>query len=288
MKRFLVFLFFVWVMGLPACKNAGTGPSDLSAINRTTATPTPVPTLIWTPGSAGSAFIITDVSLRDPHTTTKMGLCVDFTDALIGNFSTNGAVRSALRSDTNSDGRLDDSLLLLFKPNGSLDLMFEPYCTAPMSSTACHQASARVFPTTYETVPPGEMLSVLSGTVHPYQPAVSVPSAPGFSSGTLSTVVNFCGNAITLMDVTVAGTFVGAPPVSITNGLVRGFLPEANADAIHLPATMPVVGGQTLSAFLPGGQGNCSSTSDKDTDRGVAGWWIYVNFTAAQVPYSTP
>jgi hypothetical protein len=194
------------------------------------------------------------VDLRDPHTYVKNILCLDFTDASIGDYSVNDAIQKALQGDSNSDGRLDDSLLLLFKPDGSLDMLFEPYCTAPLDTASCTKAYARVYPTPFPSA--NGHLSLVPTRYHPsLQPSDLVPKITLLLQWHLSAVVNFCGNAITLQDVSVAGTLVGNPPVSILNGMLRGFLTEATADAILLPASMPVVGGLPTSALLPGGKG---------------------------------
>ncbi len=289
MKNTLSLLLLAFVVALPACKDSGTSPATKpSPLSVNPPVSTPESSFPWTPQPEGEAFLITDVDLRDPHTYVKNILCLDFTDASIGDYSVNDAIQKALQGDSNSDGRLDDSLLLLFKPDGSLDMLFEPYCTAPLDTASCTKAYARVYPTTFSISQTGTCLSSLPGTTRPYSPAISFPKSPCFSSGTLSAVVNFCGNAITLQDVSVAGTLVGNPPVSILNGMLRGFLTEATADAILLPASMPVVGGLPTSALLPGGKGNCASHSDVDILDGVRGWWFYLNFTASKVPYQTP
>ncbi len=48
-------------------------------------------------------------------------------------------------------------------------------------------------------------------------------------------------------------------------GLMRGFLSEAEAATVLLPATLPIVGGQPITVLLPGGAGNCAAHDDRDT-----------------------
>ena len=77
----------------------------------------------------------------------------------------------------------------------------------------------------------------------------------------------------------------------LTNGLLMGFITEANADVTLLPAGTPLVGGDPLSSILPGGTGNCSGIDAREIGPDGAGgttlgWWLYLNFTAPQVPYT--
>ena len=65
---------------------------------------------------------------------------------------------------------------------------------------------------------------------------------------------------------------------------------EAAAQAILLPSDLPLVGGNRLSAVLPGGAGNDCTPAGDDRDVGpdgtTRGWYFYLNFEAAQAPYT--
>ena len=77
--------------------------------------------------------------------------------------------------------------------------------------------------------------------------------------------------------------------VAISIGdLLIGFISETDANATIIPTSFPLVGGQPLSKLLAGGSGACPGYSDKDTDNGVVGWWFYLNFPAAKVPWTGP
>jgi len=97
------------------------------------------------------------------------------------------------------------------------------------------------------------------------------------------------GVTITLEDARVAATYTGNPATGLTTGFVRGFISETEAQSITLPATLPLVGGQTLSAILPGGMGNGCANRGDDRDTGpdgtTRGWYFYINFTAPRTPY---
>ncbi|MGH2400815.1 MAG: FlgD immunoglobulin-like domain containing protein, partial [bacterium] len=123
----------------------------------------------------------------------------------------------------------------------------------------------------------------------PYTPAITSASAPCFVSAEATLTVDFLdGVPFTLRHAQVAATYVGSPATGLANGLIRGFLTEADADATIIPASFPVVGGMPVSALLPGGTNCCAAHSDKDMVEGVPGWWMYFNFTATEVPYAGP
>ncbi|HET7843904.1 MAG TPA: hypothetical protein VFL14_07125, partial [Xanthomonadales bacterium] len=120
----------------------------------------------------------------------------------------------------------------------------------------------------------------------PYAPAITNSTTPCFASvtGTLSLSLN--GIPVTLTNAQIAATFVGNPAQSLSNGLMRGFLSEADANATLIPATVPLIGGRPLSSVLAGGTGSCQTAfSDKDTGPGgVVGWYFYLNFPAQRLP----
>ena len=66
--------------------------------------------------------------------------------------------------------------------------------------------------------------------------------------------------------------------------MISGFLSEADAQAAILPASLPLVGGDTLYSHLAAGgapgSGCSSSRDDRDTYMGTVGFWVYMNFTS--------
>lgn len=114
-----------------------------------------------------------------------------------------------------------------------------------------------------------------------------------FRCSTWNGDVSLAGIPVTLTDTQIAATYVGSPATNLANGLMRGFISEADANATVIPNSFPLVGGQALSVLFPGGDPagpgiNCASWSDKDTNNGVVGWWTYLNFSATQVPFTDP
>jgi hypothetical protein len=135
----------------------------------------------------------------------------------------------------------------------------------------------------------GTCLGPEPGTVRPYNPGVTSATGPCYASAPETLHLDIEGIQLTLTNAQIGGTYVGNPAERMVNGLIRGFISEAEANMITLPANLPVVGGAALSSILRGGRGNCASGSDKDMGPGgVPGWWLYFNFTASAVPWSEP
>ena len=107
----------------------------------------------------------------------------------------------------------------------------------------------------------------------------------------VSLTITLSGIPVPLRDARLAATYSGNPAQTVLNGLLMGFISETDADNTILPANLPLIGGKPLSIVLPGGDPagpdrNCATFSDKDTNNGVVGWWFYLNFSAAKVPYT--
>jgi cysteine-rich repeat protein len=244
-----------------------------------------------------TAYRFTDLDLRDPHAYVAVSiLCLDVTDMEIGTFSVNNEIQTAIQTDGTMppDGLLDLSPTVVFRPltqtNGAttaIDFYFAD-CTAPMATTSCHPGATAPNHLTATIASTGTCLAPIVGTTRPYTPSITSSTGPCYSSTTTTVTVTLAGIPITLTDAQIAATFVGAPATSTVNGLLRGFISEADANATTLPASLPIVGGQPLSSLLAGGTGSCASGDDRDFDGSVRGWWFYMNFTAARVPWTEP
>ena len=242
-------------------------------------------------GSGTARFLLTDLDLRDPHFYVNAVGCRDITDTALAGFSINGEIQASIQTDRDFDGFLDLSYVLEFLPLDqgatTLPLQFgQAVCTAPLAGTSC---GALLIPTP-TTATLGSMLACLAplpGTTRPYSPAIVTTTPACFASDAVTLVLGLAGIPVTLRDARVAATWVGDPATQLVNGLMSGFISEADANATILPASLPLVGGQALSSLLPGGTGNCASHSDKDVNDGVSGWWFYFNFPAARVYYAS-
>lgn len=255
--------------------------------------------------SPPTSFRFTDLDLRDPHVFLPITvaplptICFDFTDTAIPTTSVsfNGSIQASYNSDTNpADGFLDASSLLWFRPlaqdgrvarvdNGPAD------CLAPAPTTGCAPRPATE-PTvyTYAAAASGSCLAPLPGTigVPAYSPAIAAPSAPCFTTAPKTFVFDNNGTAITLIDARIAASFSGNPATALSQGLLRGFLRESDANQIVITDPNLPGGSVTLASLLPGGSGSCSSRNDKDVHQGESGWWFHFNFSASPVVYTGP
>jgi cysteine-rich repeat protein len=243
---------------------------------------------------APTAFRFSDLDLRDPHVFVNFLGCRDVTDTQLAGFSVNNSIQTSIQTDGNGDGFLDLSAVLVFRPlaqsaaTGNVDVYFAN-CTAPLTGTSCAPGATAPISTTITNMAAGTCLAALPGTTHPYTPAITSTTAPCFVTSPVAAVtINVGGIPITLHDARIAGTYVGSPATSLANGLLMGFISEADANATIIPASFPLVGGQPLSQLLAGGSGACPSYSDKDVDNGVTGWWFYLNFPATAVTWTGP
>jgi hypothetical protein len=250
------------------------------------------PDLGW-PGS----FRLSDLDLRDPHVFVDLPIfgCTDFTDQDLPlglGPSLNGQIETAVTTDGDGDDLLDASFVLLFRPfaTPATQQRMETgsaRCSAPIAGTSC-AAVAGAPPTTtrYSTQTSGLCLDIEPGTTSGYTPGVGAPNGPCLATEPRSGTIDLGAIAIPLLDLQLGAAFGGAPVDLLSNGLMRGFLSEAAAEAILLPADLPLVGGQPLAILLPGGNGNCAGHDARDTHNGEPGWWFYLNFPAARVAYT--
>ncbi len=271
------------------------GPSPTPTATATvtgTATPTAVP----------DAYRANLVELRDPHVFVDIfGTCVDATDPP-GAFGTsiNGAIADAVNLDDDGDGFLDLSLLSVFRPlqqppasGGSVEIHTGD-CTPPLLGETCAPGANPPGLTTYANQSSGVCVTPLAGTTGPdnvgsYTPAISQPPAPCYASLPIDTTFSLGLVDIDLQDVVQGATFVGNPATDLSDGLIVGFLSESDADAILLPSTIPLIGGNPLSSVLPGGTGSCAPNDDRDVGPGgVSGWYFHLNFQAHHVTWTGP
>jgi hypothetical protein len=238
-------------------------------------------------------FRLSDLDLRDPHLHLSPGFgCFDITDQDIPGFAGsafNAQLEAAITGDSEPDGLLDASYLLEFRPfdDGASALRVDigsGLCSAPMAGTSCAPDPTAVPQTaSYDGLTAGSCLAELAGTTRPYVPAVAAVSGPCFVSLPRRVVFDLNGVTLPFEELQLAGDWTATPVTGFAGGLMRGFLSEAEAATVILPAALPVVGGQPITVLLPGGAGNCAGHDDRDSLNGDAGWWFYFNFPAASV-----
>jgi cysteine-rich repeat protein len=258
-------------------------------------------------------FRFTDLDIRDPHlfATVPILNCTDVTNlSLFGIDGVNPMLQTSIQTDATDDDDtfLDLSIVNTFAPlvqtassTTLADLTF-PDCTAPMSSTSCTLAAGEPHTTATATnAGSGTCLgTVPNTTTSGYTPALVLASAPTGGtcySANAGTVTFMLGDLpITLVDAQIGGAWFGNPATEIKNGMIRGFLTEATANAtIIIPEGLTgidSIDGSPLSSLLPGGTNNCSkpgpaNVGDMDTLAGTTtkGWYFYLNFSAARVSY---
>ncbi|MEM6454425.1 MAG: hypothetical protein AAF772_04955, partial [Acidobacteriota bacterium] len=244
-------------------------------------------------------FRLDALILRDPHVFADLGGffgCQDITDSVLGGLgpSFNDQLAAALDEDGDGDGLLDVSLVQRLQPLDPLAAMLPTEsvradCTAPVPSTLCMPLPGAISSVaTYDGLDAGLCLEAIAGTTSGYAPAVPSIAGPCLVTAAQDSAIVLLDIALELLDVQLAGVAVGDPIDQLTPGLLIGFLPEATADAVVVPVDVPVLGGQPLSALLPGGTGNCATGDDRDMWRGQSGWWLYLESTARAVPFVVP
>jgi hypothetical protein len=246
-----------------------------------------------------TAFRIDSLVLQDPHVFPDYLICLgDQTNAL------NRVLADRLNGDTSpTDGKLDTSPVLVFQafqtqPGASMavDVVFAS-CTAPAATTTCDGAGAPRDAATARNRAGGLCvdLSRLESTTNPAYDRSDIdrPAAPCFATEPTSLVLDAGGAQIPLTDARLAGVFSSA---GITDGLLSGFVSQADADVIVVQLPDPLAISVPLGSLLAGDPSCCITDANKDgvidhDDRDVGpdgrtvGWYFYFNFTAVLVSY---
>lgn len=231
------------------------------------------------------AFRITSLEIRDPHllVNDSSGACTDVTDSLM-----NPLIQSRLGNDAGGQG----PVLLLEKGSqhgtSSAAKLLDGSCSRNGAGTpmTCRIEPEAVEPMSTTELGSGTCLAPDSGTTGSYQPAIGTPTAPCFVSEEPSYKLSVGGLGLNLKHVKVAATYNADPP-TVLGGLLEGFVSETYAELIVFPASVEQIGGKALSALLRGGAGSCPGSDDRDVVDGESGWWLYFNFDAQKVSYST-
>ncbi len=245
------------------------------------------------------AFRVNSLYLRDPHIFVDFsifGSCRDITDTPHTPFpgttvdAINTQINAAISADADGDELFDLSSVLLFRPLDQfgavrrLDVLSGD-CLADPSTPACVPSPGAIPSiSNYASSLSSTCLAPLAGSLRPYTP--EVPTIAGFCYTTTASdqLVDFGDFALPLRATRSGGEWDGTD--SVSRGLLRGFLSETDADLVLLPPDLPLIGGQPISSLLPGGSGNCAAHSDMDSFNGEPGWWVYLEFSAASVPFA--
>jgi hypothetical protein len=228
-----------------------------------------------------AAFRITQLELRDPHVYFQgIGGCNDSI------MLANGAIQRPIDHDDNNDGTFDDSQVIVLRPlapgDGAMtpvSVYFGAQCTT--NATTCMPGTLAPGNDTATSAAAGTCLTTIAGTTKPYTPGVTPATGPCFSTGAVTITTKIFGAEVPLQQVQIGATY--ASSTSLTNGVLRGFLTQADAEATNI--SLGIINAR-LASFFPGGENNCASFSDMDTLGTTPGWWIYFNFTATSVPWT--
>lgn len=236
--------------------------------------------------TVATAFRFDNLSLRDPHIFAELVFCFDVTEtAPFGNPGVNQSLNENISLDGDMDGLLDLSVAAVFRPlaQGSatspVEVRFPDCTTSPIECTDPETTTPIL--TTANNQNAGTCLQPVGGTTSGYTPPVASTPAPCFATDLETLTLNVAGIQIVLTDAQVSGTYNGNPATSLSDGMVMGFISEADALATTLPMSLPIIGGNSLASVFPGGAGNCDSGDDRDVHNGVTGWWLYFNYTSA-------
>lgn len=248
-----------------------------------------------------TGFRVTTIAIADPHIYAPdngNGACGDLT-ALV-----NAAILpNAIKNDDDGNGFADLSWLLSFVPfdrgqaTNPFELVYARCLPSPdPADTVCSAdpLTERVT-STANNMSSGSCLDVLANTTTAsYSPPLT-PTGPCFVTDALNVDLQLGRIIVPLTDGFVAAEYDVDPATGLVNGLLRGFVSEAAAEATMIPEGILIVGGKKLSEILAGGitPGSCDVTTgnpigdDRDVgpDGTTMGWYFYVNFTAEIVPY---
>jgi cysteine-rich repeat protein len=246
-----------------------------------------------------TAMRITSLAIRDPHIYFQNGMsCGDLTS--VANSST---FPDAIIQDVDGDGFADLTILAVFKPRDPaqtahpFELVFGdclPSADPAMTTCQADPLTGRI-PLTATDMAAGECLGVVPGTLtDAYGTPPTTPQGPCFATDEFTGDLAIGSLTVPLEAGRVAATYTGDPADGLVDGLLRGFVSEAAAEAAIIPDSVILIGGRPLHDILAGGivPGSCNVGAtpigdDRDVgpDGATLGWWFYVNFTAAVVPF---
>jgi hypothetical protein len=247
-----------------------------------------------------TAYRVTAITIQDPHIylDANNGTCADLTG--IVNSST---LPNAIKNDDDSDGYADLSWVHSFIPldqaaaTNRYELVYakcEPNPDPAATTCFADPLTDRVA-TTANNKDTGSCLTVLPNTTTAaYNTPPTITNAPCFVTDALTLDLKLGSLVVPLANLEIAAEYVSDPATGLINGLLRGFVSEADAAATIIPSTIILVGGKQLSEILAGGitPGSCTVGGtpigdDRDTgpDLSTRGWYFYVNFVAEPVPY---
>jgi len=246
-----------------------------------------------TGGPRPTAFRINSLDLMDPHIYVSFIGCRDVTDSPLLGFSVNGELQNSIDDYTINYITVHRPLNLAVATN-PMDLV-DGTCTsaAPMPPICDIGPMGLVFPSTAHNMGVGSTCFTPDPTrLNSAYSRPNTVTGPCFVSDPVNIVVTISGTPIPLRDAIVTATYSGGvPPNQLVSGVLTGFLTEADARAAILPASLPLVGGDSIWQHLAAARASgssCSTRDDRDTYMGTTGFWFFLNFTATLADWVGP
>jgi hypothetical protein len=235
-------------------------------------------------------FRVNSMALRDPHVWFSLFGCKDVTDVpLTADLAVNIQIDKQLTGDADGDGNFDMSPILALDHYDPSEGAVSPVtldvgATCKLDGSGC-AASAEKYAGQVTSRAVGVCLAKLDGTFNAsYTLPINKPTDQCFGSAEQDFAIVIQGSPIKLRKAQVAAVYETG---KLQQGLIRGFLTEADADATTLEVSGFSI---VLSSVLAGGK-DCCQKGFVDKDSAVIdgvttpGWWFYLNYTAVETSY---
>jgi hypothetical protein len=267
-----------------------------------------------------TGFRITNLDLVSPRVVVVPLIgCADVTQMPVAGFSVNDSLDTAIRPVSAGGGATYSlHVVNVFRPlapeapTSGLDIHLNAACMESPTPDACMAGAMPDFVRTVANsratgscfAPVAADVNTRAGTPAAYAPTVNSVAGPCFVTDEGLLTVTLSGIAIPLTRARVSASYSGSPVTGLVTGVVTGFLSERAAADVILPATLPLVGGDSLYQHLQAGGRTTTNTAgrsiasgcnvgrgavedDADTlPDGTRGFWFFLNFQAERVSWS--
>jgi hypothetical protein len=233
------------------------------------------------PEAEALPFRTSELRWIEPRLRAPIGDCVDVTPWV------DQALAGRLGGDADGDGAIDLGFLAVYRPSSNTD----PVVPTTLGAATCTPAEPRACGfdgtpavTTAAIRWDATCLAPVPGTIPPGV-EVPEPTPPCVVTEPAAVTLPLGLVEVPLEHARFGASVVGAGPLALERGLVRGFLSEAAAEATAIDASVPFVGGAPLASVLPGGAGACASVDARDVgpDGVTRGWYLHLGYAAEPV-----
>lgn len=238
--------------------------------------------------ATATPFRIAELYLRDPRFILGSN---DITDEPFLGQSVNGTlIPDGLSTDYDGDGFADVSIAVVLSPAdpdaGSAQLqLVEALCAADnLASCTMHPDPELDANWPIETRAEGTCLEPVEGTAgDSAEASAELPTGPCFvTTAERDMTLEVSGIRLALSSAQVAASYDGAAPDRLVHGLIRGFMTLEDADSALLPDYLLLLAGSPLSSYL-----RAEERDDEQSPTGEQGWWVYLNFVAEPLQWTS-